>query len=89
MIQRLGGKRWRFIHQTIYLIAILAEIHFLLQSKNDVYQPMLMLGLLAWLFGWRLLHKWRGSVSHALARRRSRSQRRSTMAWSRPHGTRS
>ena len=42
---------------------MLAQVHFLLQSKNDVWQPMLMLGFLAWLFGYRLLFKFAGEVT--------------------------
>jgi len=63
MIRRIGGRRWNLLHRVVYVIAVLAQIHFILQSKNDVYEPMLMLGLLAWLFGWRLLQKWRGAVT--------------------------
>jgi sulfoxide reductase heme-binding subunit YedZ len=57
MVRRLGGSRWNRLHKLIYPIAILAEIHFLLQAKNDVYEPMLMLGFLCWLFGFRIVQR--------------------------------
>lgn len=57
MIRRLG-KRWTQLHRLVYPIAILAAIHFLLQSKNDVWQPILMVGFLVWLFGYRLLQRY-------------------------------
>lgn len=63
MVRRIGGRRWNLLHRVVYAIAVLAQIHFILQSKNDVYQPMLMLGLLSWLFSWRLLHRFRGAVT--------------------------
>lgn len=59
MIRRMG-PRWITVHRAIYFIAVLAAIHFLLQTKNDVTQPILMVGFLLWLFGYRLLQKrWR------------------------------
>ena len=62
-IRYLGSQRWNQLHRAVYAIAVLAQVHFLLQSKNDVWQPMLMLGFLAWLFGYRLLFKIAGEVT--------------------------
>jgi sulfoxide reductase heme-binding subunit YedZ len=59
MIRRMGA-RWNTLHNTIYFIATLAAIHFLLQTKNDVSQPILMAGFLMWLLGYRIMQKrWR------------------------------
>jgi sulfoxide reductase heme-binding subunit YedZ len=58
MIRRLGGPRWNRLHKFVYPIAVLAEIHFLLQSKNDVWQPVLMFGFLLWLFGYRIMQRY-------------------------------
>jgi sulfoxide reductase heme-binding subunit YedZ len=59
MIRRMGA-RWNTLHTAIYFIAILAAIHFLLQTKNDVSQPILMAGFLMWLLGYRIMQKrWR------------------------------
>jgi methionine sulfoxide reductase heme-binding subunit len=63
MIRRLG-RRWTQLHRLAYPIAVLAVIHFLLQSKNDVWQPILMVGFLLWLFGYRLLQRYTGNVSY-------------------------
>lgn len=62
-IRHLGSERWNQLHRCVYAIAVLAQVHFLLQSKNDVWQPMLMLGFLAWLFGYRLLFRVFGEVT--------------------------
>lgn len=54
MVRRLG-RRWQWLHRTIYIIGILATIHFFMQSKADVHEPIVMAGLLAWLMGYRAL----------------------------------
>lgn len=58
MIARLGGKAWRRLHQTIYVITVLGIIHFYMQSKADVWEPMWMTGLFVWLMAYRLV-QWR------------------------------
>jgi len=65
MIRRMGA-RWNTLHNAIYGIAILAATHFLLQTKNDVSQPILMSGFLLWLLGYRVLQRrWREvSLAH-------------------------
>lgn len=54
MLKRMGGRAWRRLHRCIHPIAVLALVHFTLQSKADVTQPMLMAGVYAWLAGYRL-----------------------------------
>jgi methionine sulfoxide reductase heme-binding subunit len=43
MVRRLGGKRWQWLHRSVYLIAILAIVHFtwMKAGKNDFAQPIL------------------------------------------------
>jgi sulfoxide reductase heme-binding subunit YedZ len=60
MVKRLGGLRWRRLHQLTYLIGLLALVHFFQQTKADVTVPTLYAGLFAWLMGYRLLAKWQG-----------------------------
>lgn len=57
MIKRLGSVRWNRLHSIVYAIAVLALLHFFLQSKVDVSQPVLMTGLLIWLMAYRVLKK--------------------------------
>ena len=57
MIRRLGSVRWNRLHSLVYGIALLALLHFFLQSKVDVTQPVLMTGFFVWLMGHRLLKK--------------------------------
>lgn len=54
-VKRLGGAAWRRLHRLVFPAAALALVHFTLQSKADVTEPMLMAGFFAWLVGYRLL----------------------------------
>lgn len=55
MVRRLGGKRWAWLHRAVYLIGILAVVHFFIQVKADVTEPFIMGGLFAWLMLYRVL----------------------------------
>ena len=58
MVRRLGGARWRRLHQAIYVIALLALIHYFQQTKADVTVPIFAAGLFVWLIAYRLLAWW-------------------------------
>lgn len=57
MIRRLG-PRWQQLHRLVYLIGVLAVIHYFMQSKLDVWEPTIMGGCFLWLMGYRVL-AWR------------------------------
>lgn len=61
MIKRLGGKRWRALHRLAYVAAIAGAVHYYMQAKKDVRQPLAFAAVLALLLGWRLFDKWRSS----------------------------
>ena len=61
MVRRLGGMRWRRLHQAIYAIALLALIHYFQQTKADVTVPTFAAGLFFWLIAYRVLAWWQGS----------------------------
>jgi methionine sulfoxide reductase heme-binding subunit len=61
MVRRLGGPRWRRLHQAIYAIALLALIHYFQQTKADVTVPTFAAGLFLWLIAYRALAWWQGS----------------------------
>jgi sulfoxide reductase heme-binding subunit YedZ len=63
MIRRLGARRWQALHRLVYAIALLAVVHYCMQSKLDLWEPMIMAGLYAWLIGYRLLGRPVGSRS--------------------------
>lgn len=62
VIRRMGAKRWNALHASVYGIAILASIHFFIQSKLDVTEAVMMSGLLIWLFGYRIWHRQTNAV---------------------------
>ena len=55
MVRRLGGRRWQKLHQLIYVIVLLALIHFFQQTKLDEWVPTFFAGLVGWLLGYRIL----------------------------------
>src|SRR6266702_439368 len=55
MVHRLGGRNWSRLQRTVYVIGILATIHYFLQRKLEIYEPTVTAGLLAWLMGYRIL----------------------------------
>jgi sulfoxide reductase heme-binding subunit YedZ len=62
MMRRLGGLRWRRLHQIVYAIALLGLIHYFQQTKADVTVPTFAAGLFLWLIGYRLA-AWRLGTS--------------------------
>ncbi len=67
MVRRLGGRNWRRLHRLVYAIGILAAVHFFLQSKLNLAEPIVMAGLLGWLLGYRLLPEASGQPLRRLA----------------------
>lgn len=56
-IKRLGAIRWSRLHKAIYVITALGILHYYMQSKVDVSQPVLMTGFFFWLMGYRAMAK--------------------------------
>ena len=57
MIRRLGGHHWQQLHRSIYVIAILAVVHYWWMVKLDIRQPLIYAIILALLLTIRAL--WR------------------------------
>jgi sulfoxide reductase heme-binding subunit YedZ len=57
-IKTLGGKAWKRLHQSVYLVALLAILHFfwMRAGKNDFAEVMVYAGVMAVLLGWRVRH---------------------------------
>lgn len=53
-LRRLGGRRWQKLHRSIYLVGLLAVLHYSWMVKADVAKPVACALLLAFLLGWRL-----------------------------------
>ena len=63
MVRRLGGMRWRRLHQIVYAIALLALIHYFQQTKADVTVPTFAASLFGWLIAYRVLAWWQGAAN--------------------------
>jgi methionine sulfoxide reductase heme-binding subunit len=61
MIKRLKTN-WKKLHQAVYLIGILAVIHYLLLVKKDVTEPLYYAAVLAILLGVRIYFKYRAKA---------------------------
>lgn len=59
MVKRLGGKRWKKLHASVYAIAIGGVIHYLWLVKKDLSEPLIYAALLAILLGYRVWQKQR------------------------------
>jgi len=47
------GKRWKQLHQVVYLIGILGVLHYLLLVKADLREPLIYGAILIFLLGYR------------------------------------
>ncbi|HEX4448598.1 MAG TPA: ferric reductase-like transmembrane domain-containing protein [Polyangiaceae bacterium] len=53
MITRLGPRRWKAIHRLVYLAAGLGVLHYYMQVKADVRQPLVFAAILTGLLAFR------------------------------------
>jgi sulfoxide reductase heme-binding subunit YedZ len=60
MIRRVGRLNWERLHRLVYVIGILAVIHYCFQSKLELWEPTWMAGLLGWLLLYRVLVRFVG-----------------------------
>lgn len=67
MVKRLGGKRWKKLHQLTYYIAIASSIHFYMLVKQDKSEPIFYISLLVVLLGVRLYRHYRQPLKMALS----------------------
>jgi sulfoxide reductase heme-binding subunit YedZ len=68
---RALGRSWKRLHRIVYGIAVLGLFHYMLQSKLDVSQALLAVGVFTWLALWRMLpagrdREWRPLLGLAL-----------------------
>jgi methionine sulfoxide reductase heme-binding subunit len=58
-VKKLGGN-WKRLHRLSYPFAAIALLHFYIQSKLNVSEPVFVSGLFIWLMTWRALPEtWR------------------------------
>ena len=49
------GHWWKRLHKAIYVLGAIALLHYFIQSKSNVSEPVFFSGLFAWLLLWRAL----------------------------------
>jgi sulfoxide reductase heme-binding subunit YedZ len=57
MMRRLK-RRWGQLHRLVYLIAVLAVVHYLWLVKKDLTEPLIYAAVLAVLLAWRVVKRW-------------------------------
>ena len=72
-IVRLGGRRWRLIHQLIYVSVIAGVLHYLWIGKVIELAPVGYVGSFAILMGFRLLARFRPDLVARIVRKESRA----------------
>lgn len=53
-VRRLG-RWWKRMHRALYVLGVIALLHYFIQSKSNVSEPVYFSGLFAWLMLWRSL----------------------------------
>lgn len=58
VIKAMGARRWQSLHRLVYVVAVLAVLHFfwMRAGKNDFAEVALYATILSLLLGWRVLH---------------------------------
>ena len=61
-----SGAWWKRLHRAIYGLGVVALLHYFIQSKSNVSEPVFFAGLFVWLMLWRALPMgWQRSVGGA------------------------
>lgn len=61
----MGGRRWQWLHRSVYAVALLALLHFywMRAGKNDFGEVALYACIMVVLLGWRVARAWLGAPS--------------------------
>jgi sulfoxide reductase heme-binding subunit YedZ len=65
MVRRLGAPLWNKLHRIVYVIAVLAVVHFFMQSKLDETEAFIMAGLFGLLLFARVGKRVQGDLTLA------------------------
>ena len=57
MARKLGGAKWKRLHQLSYVVAITATTHYLWAVKKDTFWPLVYFGLFAALLASRVIQR--------------------------------
>lgn len=67
-MMRMLGRWWGKLHQVVYVVALLAVLHFwwMRAGKNNLREPMIIAGVMLILLGVRLVFYWRARIATAV-----------------------
>lgn len=54
-LRRMGGAAWIRLHRWVYLAGVLATVHYFMQSKLAVGEPLVVAGLFVWMMAYRVV----------------------------------
>jgi sulfoxide reductase heme-binding subunit YedZ len=54
-VRKMGTRAWLRLHRLVYLAAVLALVHYFIQSKLVVTEPTIFAGVFMWLMGYRII----------------------------------
>jgi sulfoxide reductase heme-binding subunit YedZ len=57
IIRRMGAVAWNRSHRIVYVVGFLGFLHYYMQAKADVTEPVLYSGLFFWLMEYRIMAK--------------------------------
>ncbi|HVO05061.1 MAG TPA: ferric reductase-like transmembrane domain-containing protein [Candidatus Cybelea sp.] len=55
MVKRMGGPAWIRLHRWVYVAGVLGSIHFFMQAKLVVSEPLWVAGMFVWMMAYRLV----------------------------------
>lgn len=62
MARKLGGAKWKRLHQLTYVVAVTATTHYLWAVKKDTFWPLMYFGVFAALMLSRVVRARRGAA---------------------------
>lgn len=80
MIRRLGGKRWQWLHRSVYAVAMLGILHFwwMRAGKHNFEKPILFGTIVAALLLVRVYFAWRNRAAGSAGSRAAVQKRQVT-----------
>lgn len=67
MVRRMGYARWKWLHRSVYLAAVLAVVHFWFKAREHPFEPTMYALALVFLLGVRALFTFKRSSARATA----------------------
>jgi sulfoxide reductase heme-binding subunit YedZ len=55
-VRHMGAKNWQHLHNTVYLVSVLAFLHIL--ARGTAPEQFLLSGMFFWLMAWRVLDRY-------------------------------